>query len=167
MEIKAKVMDVKCVCVSVVRTNWDASRKCFRYTATMRPSDEGSDDIFSQMDMFANDFRIPLRDEVLRKKPEFKTLVANDGDDDAKLENWDKIVAAQLENKETTVHTCTLTVAELTNGLFNSYVLEIGENSYEVTSRTISCIGSIESAVGRVANQVLRACKEQSENGEK
>lgn len=165
MEIKALVRDVLCVCSGVTRTTWDESRKCFRYTATMKPKSDATDNIFQQMDMFANDFRIPLRDEILRRKPEYAALVGNDGDDDAKLVAWDKIVASQLMDKEATVHTCTLSVSQLTNGLFSSYILEIGETSHEVTSRTISCLGDIESAVGRVSNQVMRACKAQ-ESGE-
>lgn len=165
MEIKALVRDVLCVCSSVTRTSWDESRKCWRYTATMKPKAEATDNIFQQMDMFANDFMIPLRDEVLRRKHEYAALIANDGDDEAKLAAWDKIVASQLLDKEATVHTCTLSVSQLTDGKFSSYVLEIGKTSHEVTSRTISCLGDIEAAVGRVSNQVMRACKEQ-ESGE-
>lgn len=166
MEIKALVRNVLCICTGVTRTTWDESRKCFRYTATMKPKSETSDNIFQQMDMFSNDFRIPLRDEVLRRKSEYAALAANNSDDDAKLAAWDKVVSSQLTDKEAIVHTCTLSVSQLTDGKFSSYVLQIGKTSYEVTSRTISSLGDIEAAVGRVSNQVMRACKEQESEGE-
>ena len=162
-----EIVKTYCECVNVIRRSWDDSRKCFRYTAVMKPiTAEGeSADIFAQMDMFVKDYRIPLRDEILRKG-ELLSLAANDGDDDAKLAKWDEIVSAKLKGKKTNVLHANVSVKELTEGEYNSYVLEIGDTSYEVASREIAALQDFESAVGRVKNQVLRACRGQEEEEE-
>ena len=160
-----EIQKTLCTCSSVVRRSWDDTRKCFRYTAVMQPkSDDADKNIFQQMDMFAKDFRIPLRDEILRRSK--ASAAAKDGDDEAKLTAWDTIVSAELVGKDCVVMQATVDVKELTNGEFNSYVLEIGDASYEVTSRTIAAISDFEGAVGRTKNQVLRACRGQESEEE-
>lgn len=157
-----EIVKTFCECVNVVRRSWDDSRKCFRYTAVMKPvNEEGKDaDIFQQMDMFVKDFRIPLRDEILRKG-DLLPFAAKDGDDDAKLTKWDEVVSTKLKGVKTTVLHANVSVKELTGGEYNSYILEIGDASYEVASREIAALQDFESAVGRVKNQVLRACRGQ------
>lgn len=155
-----EIQKTLCTCTSVVRRSWDDSRKCFRYTAVMQPKTDNADgNIFQQMDMFAKDFRIPLRDEILRRTK--SSAAAKDGDDDVKLNAWDAIVSAELVGKDCVVMHATVDVRELTNGEYNSYDLEIGDTSYEVTSRTIAAISDFEGALGRTKNQVLRACRGQ------
>ena len=171
MEFKAEVITVKCKCTSVKRVDtkaapngWDSVRKCFRYTGVFVPTDEQTDDIFQAADLFRNEYRIPLRDEPLRANSTLAALAAVGDDTVEKLNAWDDIVSKQFVGKETTVKTCTLSVSELTDGLFSSYKIEFNDpniEDVEVSSRTITCLGSIESAIGRVKNQVLRACKNQ------
>lgn len=131
----------------------------------MQPkSDDAEKNIFQQMDLFQRDFRIPLRDEILRRsKP---SAAAKDGDDDAKLAAWDAVVSAELVGKDCVVMHATVDVKELTNGEYNSYILTIGETSYEVPSRTIAAISDFEGALGRTKNQVLRACRGQESEEE-
>lgn len=159
------IITTKCKCTSVVRRNWDATRKCFRYTAIMEPiSDSEDSDIFRSLDMFVKDFRCPLRDEKLRTGDDAK-LAANDDDSEEKKAAWDAIVASKLVNKETNVLHVSLSVSELTDGLYKSYTLKISdEQQYEVASREISALQDIEGAIRRTKNQVLRACRgEESE----
>lgn len=155
-----EIQKTLCTCTSVVRRSWDDTRKCFRYTAVMQPkNDDAERNIFQQMDMFQKDFRIPLRDEILRRSK--ASAAAKDGDDDVKLNAWDAIVSAELVGKDCVVMHATLDVKELTNGEYNSYTLEIGNTSFDVTSRTIAAISDFEGALGRTKNQVLRACRGQ------
>lgn len=159
------IITTKCKCTSVVRRNWDSTRKCFRYTAIMEPiSDSDDSDIFRSLDMFVKDFRCPLRDEKLRVGDNAK-LAANDDDSEEKKTAWDAIVASKLVNKETNVLHVSLSVSELTDGLYKSYTLKISdEQQYEVASREISALQDIEGAIRRTKNQVLRACRgEESE----
>lgn len=159
------IITTKCKCTSVVRRNWDATRKCYRYTAIMEPlSDASNEDIFRSLDMFVKDFRCPLRDEKLRVGDAAK-LAANEDDSDEKKAAWDAVVSSKLVGKETNVLHVSLSVSELTDGLYKSYTLKISdEQQYEVASREISALQDIEGAIRRTKNQVLRACRgEESE----
>lgn len=160
-----EILTTKCKCTSVVRRNWDETRKCYRYTAIMEPvSNDSGDDIFRSLDMFVKDFRCPLRDEKLRTGDSAK-LAANEDDSEEKKAAWDAVVASKLVGKETNVLHVSLSVSELTDGLYKSYTLKISdEQQYEVASREISALQDIEGAIRRTKNQVLRACKgEESE----
>lgn len=162
-----EVLTTKCKCTSVVRRNWDETRKCFRYTAIMEPIGNGTDtDIFRELDMFVKDFRCPLRDEKLRQKPENAALAASDTDSEEKKTAWDAVVSSRLVGKETNVLHVSLSVSELTDGLYKTYTLKISDTQeYEVASREISALQDIEGAIRRTKNQVLRACRgEESED---
>lgn len=161
---------VKCVCKSVVRKDFDLSRNCYKYTATFVPENAGESNIFDESDLFAKEFLIPLRDSAVRaKNPQFNAPVVTvvNGQEIAPapdaLQAWDKVVNDAFVGEKHDVFTITRSVKELTDGKFDSYTLEIGNDEILVSSRTISCLNNPDEALARLRNQVLRACAKENE----
>ena len=164
------VSSVKCICKSVVRKDFDMSRNCFKYTATFVPESDEESDIFDESNLFAKEYLIPLRDSAIRaKNPNITAPVVTivNGQEIAPapdaLAAWDKIVTDSFVGKSHMIHTITRSVKELTDGKFDSYSLEIGNDEILVSSRTISCLNNPDEALARLRNQVLRACMKESE----
>ena len=163
-------VSVMCVCKSVVRKDFDLSRNCFKYTATFVPESDGVGDIFDESNLFAKEYLIPLRDNAVRaNNPTISAPVVTvvNGQEIAPaadaLQAWDKIVNDAFVNKKHIIHTITKSVKELTDGKFDSYTLEIGNDEILVSSRTISCLNNPDEALARLRNQVLRACTKENE----
>ena len=164
------VSSVKCVCKSVVRKDFDLSRNCYKYTATFVPESDGETDIFDESNLFAKEYLIPLRDSAVRAKNPTVTapvVTVVNGQEIAPapdaLQAWDKIVSDSFVGKSHVIHTITRSVKELTDGKFDSYTLEIGNDEVLVSSRTISCLNNPDEALARLRNQVLRACAKENE----
>ena len=172
METKLNVIETKCSCVNVVRKDWDAKRHCFKYTLTMKPVVDG-DDVFAEDDLFADEFQCPVTDMSSRNKFPEDAAKAIEGASDDVLAAWDSKVRERYNGKVTTVKHCTVSVEYLTDGKYSSYDLEIpgggpdgSDVTYNVSTRNLCALGSMDEAIGRARNQVLRKCKEQYEGGE-
>ena len=159
------IVSSKCECVSVSRVKFDFTRKCWNYTATLQPKNSDTSDIFAECDLFAADFKVPIRDLAIRAKhPEIAAKSLCTGDEKSPilpaadiLAEWDKIVSAEFVDKTTIVDSVTMSVSELSDGKMASYIVEIGSTKVEVASRKISALhGRLPEAIARVRNQVAR-----------
>ena len=164
------VSSIMCICKSVVRKDFDLSRNCYKYTATFAPEGEGGGNIFDESNLFAKEYLIPLRDSAVRaKNPTINAPVVTvvNGQEIAPapdaLQAWDKVVTNAFVGEKHVIYTITRSVKELTDGKFDSYTLEIGNDEILVSSRTISCLNNPEEALARLRNQVLRACAKENE----
>lgn len=159
------IVSTKCECVSIVRVKFDFTRKCWNYTAMLQTKNDDTIDIFAESDIFANDFKVPVRDLAIRvKHPELAPKSLCGGDENAPilppddvLIEWDKIVAAEFVGKTTIIDSITMSVSELSDGKAASYKVEIGSSDVEVASRKISALhGRLPEAIARVTNQIAR-----------
>lgn len=158
-------------CKSVTRKDWDKDRKCYKYTALFQPVTDGTGDIFDEVDLFARDLLIPIRDAAIRTRhsdvtaPVVQTINGQDMEPatDA-LNAWDAIVSKELVGVKRDVYIVTASVSELTDGKFTEYSIKVGTQDYVVSSRNLPCLKPDE-AIARLRNQVLRECKKQA-NGE-
>lgn len=159
------IVTSSCKCISISRVKFDFVRKCWNYTCCLQPQNGESEDIFASSDLFASDFKIPVRDLAIRvKHPELASKSLCAGDEKAPilpaddvLAEWDKIVSAEFVGKTTIVDSVTMSVSELSDGKTASYVVEVGSQSIEVASRKISALhGRLPEAIARVRNQVAR-----------
>ena len=159
------IVSSNCKCVSISRVKFDFVRKCWNYTCCLQPQNGESDDIFASCDLFANDFKVPVRDLAIRvKHPEIAAKSLCSGDEkspilpaDDVLAEWDKIVSAEFVGKTTIVDSVTISVAELSDGRISSYDVEVGNQSIEVASRKICALhGRLNEAIARVKNQIAR-----------